>query len=111
MEIIKRDAGDILIYDVEGEIDLYHAPKLRDMIKESILEGKLKFILNLEKVSYIDSFGIGVLISSLTNLKTKQGNLFILKMGPQVKKVFDLSRLSGFFSMFEDEFQAIESFA
>ena len=110
MEITKRDAGDILIYDVEGEIDLYHAPTLRDMINEGILEGKLKLILNLEKVSYIDSFGIGVLISSLSNLKAKEGNMYILNMGPQVKKVFELSRLIGFFNIFEEEFQAIESF-
>lgn len=69
MEITRRESGNIVILDINGEIDLYNAPEIKDVIAKLIEEQKYYTIINLEKVSYIDSSGIGALISSLSNLK------------------------------------------
>ncbi len=66
MEITRRESGNIVILDINGEIDLYNAPEIKDVIAKLIEEQKYYTIINLEKVSYIDSSGIGALISSLS---------------------------------------------
>jgi anti-sigma B factor antagonist len=69
MDINTRSKGDIIILDIAGEIDLYNAPEIKDIINKLIEEKKYSVIINLEKVTYIDSSGIGAFISSLSNLK------------------------------------------
>lgn len=58
MEITRRESGNIVILDINGEIDLYNAPEIKDVIAKLIEEQKYYTIINLEKVSYIDSSGI-----------------------------------------------------
>ena len=69
MEITQRENGGIVIMDIQGEIDLYNAPEIKDNIQKLIEAQKYNIIINLEKVSYIDSSGIGALISSLFQLE------------------------------------------
>jgi len=110
MEIKIREANGVTIFDVEGEIDLYNAPALKDEIKKKIEEQKYNIIINLAKVSYIDSSGIGALISSLSNLKKYQGGLKIINVTGSVKKVFELTKLTSFFEIFDSEEEAVNSF-
>lgn len=111
MEIKVREANNgITIFDVDGEIDLYNAPDLKETIKKKIEAQKYNIIINLAKVSYIDSSGIGALISSLSNLKKYQGGLKIINVTGSVKKVFELTKLTSFFEIFENEEDAINSF-
>jgi len=111
MEINRRENNNIVILDINGEIDLYNAPDIKDTIKELIDEEKRQIIINLEKVSYIDSSGIGVLISSLSNLKKVGGALKIINVYASVKKVFELTKLTSFFDIFDSEDEALGSFA
>lgn len=96
MEITRRESGNIVILDINGEIDLYNAPEIKDVIAKLIEEQKYYTIINLEKVSYIDSSGIGALISSLSNLKKYQGGLKIINVSGSVRKVFELTKLTSF---------------
>ena len=66
MEIERRETNDIVVLDVNGEIDLYNAPEIKELINKLIEEQKYNVIINLDRVSYIDSSGIGALISSLS---------------------------------------------
>ena len=90
MEITKREKNGISILDINGEIDLYNAPEIKEIINGLIAEQKTNVIINLEKVSYIDSSGIGALISSLSNLKKYQGGLKIINVFASVRKVFEI---------------------
>ncbi len=110
MEITTREAENIIILDIDGEIDLYNAPTLKDIIKKNIETQNYNIIINLDKVSYIDSSGIGALISSLSNLKKYQGGLKIINVTGSVKKVFELTKLTSFFEIYENEEDAIKSF-
>ena len=110
MEIKNREVKGIVILDIKGEVDLYNAPDIKDTIKGCIDKGKKEIIINLKEVSYIDSSGIGVLISSLSNLKKISGSLKILHVYDSVKKVFELTKLTSFFDIYDDEDKAIEDF-
>ncbi len=110
MDITKRTKDEVVILDISGEIDLYNAPEIKDIINSLIEEKKFNVIINLEKVTYIDSSGIGALISSLSNLKKYQGGLKIINVFASVRKVFELTKLTSFFEIYDSEEAAIESF-
>ncbi|AFM13618.1 STAS domain-containing protein [Turneriella parva] len=110
MEISQREKDAITILDIQGEIDLYNAPEIKDIIQKLIEAQKYNVIINLEKVSYIDSSGIGALISSLSNLKKYQGGLKIINVYASVKKVFELTKLTSFFEIYESEGEALAKF-
>jgi len=110
MDINKRTKDDIVVLDITGEIDLYNAPEIKDIINKLIEEQKYNVIINLEKVSYIDSSGIGALISSLSNLKKYQGGLKIINVYASVRKVFELTKLTSFFEIYDSEEDAVGSF-
>src|SRR5271157_3205435 len=111
MDINTRSKREVIILDIAGEIDLYNAPEIKDTINNLIEERKYNVVINLEKVSYIDSSGIGVLISSLSNLRKYQGGLKIINVFASVKKVFELTKLTSFFEIFDSEEDAINSFS
>ena len=110
MEITKRENNGVAILDINGEIDLYNAPEIKEIINSLISEQKTNVIINLEKVSYIDSSGIGALISSLSNLKKYQGGLKIINVFASVRKVFELTKLTSFFEIYDSEEEALKAF-
>jgi anti-sigma B factor antagonist len=110
MDITKKTKGDIVILQILGEIDLYNAPEIKDIISKLIEERCYNVVIDLEKVSYIDSSGIGALISSLSNLKKYHGGLKIINVYASVRKVFELTKLTSFFEIFDSEEEAIQSF-
>ncbi len=110
MEINRRESGDIVIFDITGEIDLYNAPEIKEKIKDEMNKNKVNIIINLDKVTYIDSSGIGVLISSLSNLKKVGGALKLINVYASVRKVFELTKLTSFFDIYDSEADAIASF-
>ncbi|MBN2042060.1 MAG: STAS domain-containing protein [Spirochaetes bacterium] len=111
MDITQKRNGDIVILVIIGEIDLYNAPEIKDIINKLIEERIYNVIIDLEKVSYIDSSGIGALISSLSNLKKYQGGLKIINVYASVKKVFELTKLTSFFEIYDSEGEAVSAFS
>jgi len=84
------------VLDIVGEIDLYNAYRLKDTVA-SILERKAcPFVVNLAKVTYIDSSGIGALLSINATLSQKRIPLRIVSVPPFVMKIMELTRLVGF---------------
>jgi anti-sigma B factor antagonist len=110
VEIKTRDVEGIIILDIDGEIDLYNAPEIKDTIKKEMDAGHKKIVINLEHVSYIDSSGIGALISSLSNLKKIGGGLKIIHVYESVRKVFELTKLTSFFEIYDSEDEAIAAY-
>lgn len=110
MDINTRSKGEVVVLDIAGEIDLYNAPEIKDIINKLIEEKQYNVVINLEQVSYIDSSGIGALISSLSNLKKYQGGLKIINVYASVRKVFELTKLTSFFEIYENEDEAVNAF-
>lgn len=110
MDISSRAKGELVILDISGEIDLYNAPEIKDIVNKLIEQKKYNVIINLKDVTYIDSSGIGALISSLSNLKKYQGGLKIINVFASVKKVFELTKLTSFFDIYDSEDDAVKAF-
>jgi anti-sigma B factor antagonist len=100
----------VVVLDIAGEIDLYNAPEIKVSFSQLIESQKYNVVINLEKVSYIDSSGIGALISSLSNLKKYQGGLKIINVYASVRKVFELTKLTSFFEIYDSEAEALAAF-
>ncbi len=107
---IRELEKQILVIDITGEIDLYNAPEIKKQIRGQMDAGRRNIIINLDRVSYIDSSGIGVLISSLSQIKKTGGGLKIINVYGAVRKVFELTKLTGFFDIFDSEEEAVKSF-
>ena len=112
MEINSRENSDIdiVILDISGYVDLYNAPEIMNMIDNFCDTKKYNIIMNLKDVKYIDSSGIGVLISCLLRLKEHKRGLKIINIKASVKKVFELTNLLSFFDIYESEVEAIKAF-
>ena len=62
MDISSRARGEVIILDISGEIDLYNAPEIKDIVNKLIEQKKYNLIINLKEVTYIDSSGIGAVL-------------------------------------------------
>ena len=103
--------GTISLIRVDGEVTVETAGELRDVILKEIEDGRIRIVIDLSKTTYIDSTGLGILISSLRKVGKEGGDLKILGPLPaQVRRIFELTRLNRVFEFYDDEREAISSF-
>jgi anti-sigma B factor antagonist len=104
--------GDVTVIDVSGRITLGEGSSaLRDALRELVAKGNKKILLNLGDVSYIDSSGIGELVSGFTTVANQGGTLKLLSLTKRVKDLLQITKLYTVFDVHEDEAHAIRSFA
>jgi len=112
VKITHRQVGDVTVVDATGRITLGEgASVFRDMIKELAAKGNKKILINLSDVSYIDSSGIGEMVSSFTTVTNHGGQLKLLGLTKRVKDLLQITKLYTVFEVFEDESAAVRSFA
>lgn len=110
-KISPRQVGDVTVLDVTGRITLGEgSSNLRDGIRESLAKANKKILLNLGDVSYIDSSGIGELVSGFTSVANQGGQLKLINLTKRVKDLLQITKLYTVFEVFEDEASAIRSF-
>jgi anti-sigma B factor antagonist len=107
MELKLRKAGAIYVIDVAGEMDLYNAFKLKDLVRKMIDGNIVSYILNLELVTYMDSSGIGALLYVHSELKKRGLPLRIVGVAGSVRKVIELTKLIEYFPIVADLATAI----
>ena len=110
MKINSREKSNVVILDISGEIDLYNASEIMSTMNKLCESKKYNVIINFEEVDYIDSSGIGVLISGLMRLKESQRGMKFINVYTPVKKVFELTNLTSFFDIYDNELEAIKAF-
>jgi anti-sigma B factor antagonist len=104
--------GDVSVVDVTGRITLGEGSSaLRDLMRELVGKGQKKILLNLGEVSYIDSSGIGELVSGFTTVTNSGGELKLLNLNKRVKDLLQITKLYTVFDVHEDEAGAIRSYA
>ncbi|MBI9098924.1 MAG: anti-sigma factor antagonist [Spirochaetaceae bacterium] len=108
MELKIMKSNDIYIIDVNGEMDLYNSYKLKDLVIKMLDKKVNKFIINLNNVEYIDSSGIGALIFICSTLKKSNLNLYISNIRGSVKKVIELTKLTGYLPLVGTVQEALE---
>jgi anti-sigma B factor antagonist len=97
--------------EVQGEIDVYTSPRVKETINELIEKGHYQLVINLEGVRYIDSTGLGVLIGALKKVREHNGRILLVCTNPQIKKIFNITGLVKIFEIFKDEDEALQILA
>jgi len=108
--IVKRESQDVTIIDCEGSIDLgAESDPFRDAMRQEVSKGRAKVLLNLARVSYVNSAGVGELVSECTAIINSGGQLGLLHVPEHLEDVFRSTRLA-MFVVFDDEDKAVRSF-
>jgi anti-sigma B factor antagonist len=111
MKINSRASKEVTILDINGRIILGDDIALfKQSIGALIASGRKWILLNLREVPYIDSSGIGELVSAFTNIRNSGGELKLLNVAPKVRTVLEITKLYTVFDVREDEVAAIDSF-
>jgi anti-sigma B factor antagonist len=111
LTINQRQVDDVAILDLEGNVIMGGASAmLRDTIRRLSDGGNNKILLNFNYVKYIDSSGIGELVSSLVSLNRIGGHLEIFGLRERASEVFFLSSLLSIFEIYDDEAAALKGF-
>ncbi len=112
VKLNNRQVGDVTVVDVSGRITLGEGSSaLRDALRDLVAKGHKKILLNLGDVSYIDSSGIGELVSGFTSLSNQGGQLKLLSLTKRVKDLLQITKLYTVFEVHDDEASAIRSFS
>jgi len=111
LNIRERQAGDVTILDLEGKVTMGDGNvALRGAVRRLIEAGKKKVLLNLSGVSYMDSSGIGELVSSYTTASREKGQLKLFGLTAKIKDLLAITKLLTVFDFYDDEPSALDSF-
>ena len=112
INISERQAGDVTVLDLEGKVTIGEGSvTLRNAIRRLLGEGKNKILLNLAGVGYIDSSGIGELVSSFTAVKKEGGTLKLLNLTQKIQDLLAITKLLTVFDVYDSEADALSSFS
>jgi len=112
VKLTNRQVGDVTVIDVAGRITLGEgASVLRDALRDLVKKDQKKILLNMKDVTYIDSSGIGELVSAYTTITNQGGLLKLLSLTHRVKDLLQITKLYTIFDVHEDEAHAVRSFA
>ena len=98
----------IEIVDVEGEIDVYTAPRLRELLIELVNTGFYQLVVNMEKVEFLDSTGLGVLVGGLKRVRAHDGSLDLVCTQERILKIFRITGLTKVFGIHDTVDEAIK---
>lgn len=111
LSISTRQLDGVTILDLSGRITLGEGSvQLRDAIRDLISKGEKHILLNLGDVNYIDSSGLGELVSAFTTAKNQNADVKLLNLTKKVKDVLQVTKLYTVFDIYDDEAHAISSF-
>ncbi len=111
VKLTTRNVGDVTVIDAVGRITLGEgSSSFRDTIRDLATKGDKKLLLNLAEVTYIDSSGIGELVSAFTTVTNQQGQLKLLNLTKRIQDLLQITKLYTVFEVFDDEAAAVRSF-
>lgn len=112
MKVNTRQVDGITILDLSGRITLGEGSvQLRDAVRDLLAKGSKLILLNLADVNYIDSSGIGELVSAYTTVRNQGGELKLLNLTKKVHDLLQITKLYTVFDVKDDEASAIASYA
>jgi anti-sigma B factor antagonist len=106
LKLSNSNKDGIEIVDVEGEID-YTAPRLRELLIELVNKKNYQLVVNMEKVEFLDSTGLGVLVGGLKRVRAHDGSLDLVCTQERILKIFRITGLTKVFGIHESVDQAI----
>ena len=110
MEFSRREQGNIVILSLTGRLDLSSGGKLKEEIKGIIASGKTSVHLNLTNTEFVNSSGLGALVSIMKEIRLQKGRLTLSDLADYVQEIFDITQLSHIFEIFATENEALNSY-
>ncbi len=112
MKITRRTVDEVMILEPKGKVTIGVGDvALREAVIGVLGEGKLKILIDLAGVTTMDSSGIGELVSAYTTVSNRGGALKLLHLPPKVRDILPITQLITVFEVFDDEDEAVASFA
>jgi anti-sigma B factor antagonist len=106
-----REIGGVTIIDMVGRITLGEGSTLlRDLVRQNLETGHKKIVINMAGINYIDSTGLGELVSAYRLVKSQDGELKLMNLNKKVSDLLQITRLYAVFDIHNDEGQAVASF-
>jgi anti-sigma B factor antagonist len=106
-----REVGNVTIVDLSGRITLGEGSStLRQMVRDLLAKNQRKILLNLGDINYIDSSGIGELVSGFTTVRNQGGELKLLQLTKKVHDLLQITKLYTVFEVHDSEQAALDSF-
>jgi anti-sigma B factor antagonist len=96
-------ADSVPVLRLSGELDLSNVPEVRRAIRALIEEQQLRFVINLTQLEFIDSSGLGVLVGGLARVREKQGEIVLAIGNRRILRVFEMTRLTQLFTIYDTE--------
>lgn len=109
LKIESSEESGVGIITLEGEVDVYTAPKLKSRLIDMVDEGKYNIIVDLQKVEFMDSSGLGVLVGGLKRVKSHQGSITLVCTQENILKIFRITGLVKVFPIYPTVTEAVES--
>lgn len=110
MEITKREANAVSVLYLKGRLDLASGAGLKEEIKNLMEKENNLIHLNLADVDFINSSGLGVLVSIMKEIRVHKGRLTLSDLASYVQEIFEITQLSHIFEIFTSENEAINSY-
>jgi anti-anti-sigma factor len=110
MQVIARYPGDAVVLTLKGRLVLEDVEvELRAAIDGLIQQGRVNLVLNLQDVTYVDSAGLGFLVSKYVSVQRRGGNMALVGASPRVAHVLEITRLSRVFETFASDDEAVQA--
>lgn len=110
MAVKIENKNGLSVCYVEGEVDINSSPAIKKSFDKLIAARTPKIIINLSKVTYVDSSGLATLVEILKNMKAYGGRLRLTNMSSKIKSLFEITKLEKLFEIMADEADAISTF-
>ena len=108
LNVKTRKVDSVIVVDMSGRLTIGEPVLLlRETLRVQVTDGARQFILNLGDVSYIDSSGLGELVSAYTTVRNKQGDVKLLNLTTKAKDLLQMTKLLTVFDVYDDEAKAV----
>ena len=108
MNVTRQNVGKTMVFVVEGQVDMHTSPDLRRHLRESLTDRAGRIVVDLSKVTFIDSSGLATLIEALQAVRKYGGGLRLCGLSPNVRNLFRLSNLTSIFDLRESREEAVK---
>lgn len=110
LSLVRRNVDGVAVFDVSGRLCAGGATAvLRNAIKECLEDGTTRLVINVADLSFIDSSGLGELITSHTSVQNRGGSMNLLKPSARIKDLLRMTKLTAVFPTFDDEALAVQA--
>ena len=107
-EAVMKDG--VAVFEISGRMDLASGAKLKESIKEFTTKDCVSIHLNLQSVEFINSSGLGALVSMMKEIRLLKGRLTLSNLAGYVQEIFEITQLSHIFEIFDTEEEALASY-